>query len=340
MNISDILGIPQSDVLFEKVRLAVANFNQLDLAKNYHLAFSGGKDSHALLVVYLLWKKMFNPKIKLTIKFSDTRLESDLIYQSIKNIENQLNGKELFERTYPVNNYWFYQFVIGYPVPDYRVRWCTSELKIKPMSHNKSISITGRHYGESEERDKKLKLDNCSSGECGIDRIKKSFDPILHFRNCDVWDLIFYADGKLLYEGVFRQLKKTYSQTQSEVGSLRMGCFMCPVIGINTLRIDQSRQHGMSIRLTLEKLRGSRRLKSPRTGKNGAIYIEDRRTIWRELDKEILLKFGYITEIEIKEIDKLIQLDSYPKTYSQEWIKSEHERINKEPIQLALTLTI
>jgi 3'-phosphoadenosine 5'-phosphosulfate sulfotransferase (PAPS reductase)/FAD synthetase len=336
--ITDILGVVQPDPLYSKIKRAIHTFNKLDRSKSYHLAFSGGKDSHVLLVIYLLWKKIFNPKINIKIKFSDTRLESDSLYQLIENIELQLHGKERFQRVYPVNNYWFYQFIIGYPVPNWRNRWCTLKLKVEPMNQDKSIPITGRHYGESEERDKRLKADNCSSGECGVDKIKKSFDPILDFRNCDIWELLFYADGTILYEGVFNHLKKTYNQSETKSGSLRMGCFMCPVVSINTLK----EKEGITIRKTLERLRESRRIRNPtkRKGKyiEGAIYIEDRRTIWQELDKDILLKMGYITKAEIKEIDHFIKLNSYPQSYSKEWIEAEHLRIKKQPTQLTLAI--
>jgi 3'-phosphoadenosine 5'-phosphosulfate sulfotransferase (PAPS reductase)/FAD synthetase len=317
--------------LLEKIELAVINFSQLDRTQRYHIAFSGGKDSHALLICFLIWKRL-NPAINtknIEVMFSDTRLETDSLYSLIANIENTLE-ETAFIRVLPTHSYWWYQFVYGYPVPDHFNRWCTGRLKVDPMQKDKSKPITGRHLGESVARDARL-LAGCSSGECGIDKIKNSYDPILHFRNCDVWDLIFYADGKIIYEGCFNQLRATYDQSEDESGSLRMGCFMCPVVGVSTIQKNDV-DSGMQFRLILEKLRKSRRINNPRTKKHGSIFIEDRRTIWFEMDKEPLLRLGYITKQEIKEIDLLIMKDSYPKTYSQAWIDSEHQRIKSATI--------
>jgi 3'-phosphoadenosine 5'-phosphosulfate sulfotransferase (PAPS reductase)/FAD synthetase len=334
--IATILDCSDS-ALIEKVELAIANFNQLDLTQKYHIAFSGGKDSHALLIVFLLWKQINNiDTSNFIIKFADTRLETPKLYNLIENIEVSLKDVQ-FERVLPEHSYWYYQFVIGYPVPDWRIRWCTLWLKIAPMKATKTKDITGRHFGESIERDNRLS--SCSTGECGIDKIKFSVDPILHFRNCDVWELVFYADNTVLYQGVFNALQATYSISTDEKGSLRMGCFMCPVAGQNSILNDPERsKYGLNFRLLLEKLRKCRRINSPRTKKKGAIYIVDRRKIWQELDKETLIKLGYITKQEIKEINLLIQKDSYPKSYTQEWINSEHKRLKSETIFTDLPL--
>lgn len=323
-----ILPNCEDEQLLNKIELSIVNFNQLDLSKKYHLAFSGGKDSHALLIIFLLWKKIYGiDTTNFIIKFADTRLESDSLYQLIENIENTVKDVNL-ERVLPQFSYWYYQLVIGYPVPDYRNRWCTGRLKVDPMDLDKSIPITGRHLGESLSRDNRLL---CKSGECGIDKIKNSYDPLLHFRNCDIWDLIYYANGTVLYEGVFNLLKSTYNQSEDKNGSLRMGCFMCPVVGVSTIKKNDTKE-GLDFRLILEKLRKCRRINNPRTKKAGAIYIVDRRKIWQELDKEALLKLGYITKQEIKEINLLIQKDSYPKTYSQEWINLEHKRLENKTL--------
>jgi len=323
--------------LLLKVAEAIATFASLDSNKKYHLAFSGGKDSHALLICFLLWKQIYNANTdNFVIKFADTRLETDELYQLIENIENSVTGIK-FERVLPEHSYWYYQFISGYPVPDWRMRWCTYLLKIKPMN-DKSTPITGRHLGESTIRD--ARLNSCSSGECGVDQIKDSYDPIVSFRNCDVWDLIFYADNTIIYKDVFNVLKSTYSQSENEKGSLRMGCFMCPVMGLGSLTSDPIRYKiGFKIRLKLEELRKCRRINSPRTKKKGAIYISDRRLIWQQLDKQLLLDLKYITKQEVREINKLIQDDyAYPKTYSNDWIDSEHKRLLAQTIYSDLPL--
>jgi 3'-phosphoadenosine 5'-phosphosulfate sulfotransferase (PAPS reductase)/FAD synthetase len=311
--------------LLTKIRDAIDEFGNMPPAK-YHLAFSGGKDSHALLIVFLLWKKLSNSDtFNFRILFADTRLELDGLYKLIDSIEGSIDDVR-FDKVLPTKSYWYYQFAYGYPVPDNFNRWCTGRLKIDPMNLTKSIAITGRHFGESAARDERLS-NGCSSGECGVDKIKDSYDPIKHFRDCDVWDLIFYADGTVLYEGVFNALKSTYDGSTSDKGSLRMGCFMCPVIGMKTLRKNDA-PYGVEFREILEELRKSRRINNPRTKKAGAIYIDDRRYFWTRIPKHLLLVRGYITESEIQEIDNLLASDySYPKTYTKKWIDSEHSKI-------------
>lgn len=313
--------------LLQKISDAIEIFDSLDLSKTYTIGFSGGKDSHALLICFLLWKQIRNITTdNFTVVFSDTMLEVESLYLVVENIEKYCKNI-IFERRKPEHTYWYYQFVVGYPVPTHFNRWCTKSLKVDPMNSKGAIPITGRHLGESKDRDNRLQS-SCSSGECGIDKIKKSYDPIINFRNCDVWDLIFFADGTVLYDGVFNLLRNTYNQSEDKSGSLRMGCIMCPVISVSSLSSNISSKPFLGIRDTLEKLRKCRRILNPKLKKLGAIYIGDRRLIWKQLNKELLLSFGYITLDEIDLIDELICSDySYPKTYTKDWVDSEHKKI-------------
>lgn len=322
--------------LLSKIEQAIANFDNLDLSKKYHLAFSGGKDSHALLIIFLLWQKIRNVNTdNFTVLFADTLLETSALYSLITTIENTVFTVKI-ERVKPEHSYWWYQFAYGFPVPDHFNRWCTRYLKVNLMK-NRGTPITGRHYGESSARD--ARISSCSSGECGVDKIKTSIDPIVNFRNCDVWDLIFYSDGTCLYEGVFDSLKSTYNQSEDTNGSLRMGCFMCPVISINTLKKSSDRYAFVSVREFLEELRKCQRINSPRTKKRGAIYVSDRRIMWQKLNKELLLSLGYITQSEIELISECLESDySYPKTYAREWIDCEHKRLEQQTIYTGLPL--
>lgn len=118
-----------------------------------------------------------------------------------------------------------------------------------------------------------------------------------------------------------------------------MGCIMCPVISANTLKADLSRRSFVGIRDILEELRNSKRINSARTKKKGAIYIGDRRIIWQKLNKELLLGLGYITQSEIELISECLESDySYPKTYTREWIDSEHQRLARQTIYTDLPL--
>ena len=192
-------------------------------------------------------------------------------------------------------------------------------------------SITGRHFGESLARDKRLK--DCGSDTCGTDKLKKSVDPIVHFSNCLIWDSLFYFDGTVLYENCFNVLKAQYEQYEdTKTGSLRLGCFMCPVISLTT--INQNLENGLidryavEIRLLLEKLREAKRINNPRTKKLGAIYVAERRYYWDKLSFYFgyLLKHNWIEPKDIITIAKALKSDyAYPPTYTVEWIDAQHE---------------
>jgi DNA sulfur modification protein DndC len=304
-----------------------------------HLAFSGGKDSHILLAVYLLWTKVTNKKLPLSVVFADTLLEESLIYNLLDKAK-QLCNEHGIKLIQAINNksYWFYQFAYGYAVPDYKLRWCTTELKVKPMKRVKDkdsilITLTGRHYGESNARDVRLKTANqCGTNECGIDKLKKTIDPILHWRNCDVWDGLFFLED-YLYNDAFNTIQGTYiNHTDIVTGSLRLGCVMCPVISINNIK-KKGNLNILNIRLLLEELRKCHRIAAPPLKnsvdtRRGAIYKPDRIIIWEKI-KPLLLLEKLITNEDIQRIDNELDRHGYPITYPKDWIKSEEEKIKR-----------
>ncbi|MGK7948249.1 MAG: hypothetical protein AB4368_05450 [Xenococcaceae cyanobacterium] len=117
-----------------------------------------------------------------------------------------------------------------------------------------------------------------------------------------------------------------------QISSLRLGCFMCPVISTTT--INQNLENGLidryavEIRLLLEKLRDGLRINNPRTKKLGAIYIGDRRCAWDKLSFYFgyLLKHNWIEPSDIITISNILKSDyAYPSTYTKEWIDNQHD---------------
>lgn len=323
--------------LLEAITVAIENLLKLPVDKAYSINFSGGKDSHVLLGIYLLYLKLGYPQLDIDVCFADTKLEHHSLYQVIDRVKQWCKLHRIkFSTVIGDKSYWLVQYAYGYPVPNHFARWCTGKLKIQPLQKNKRIALSGRHLGESTARDNRIK--SCGTNDCGVDLIKsnskiKLVEPILHFRNCLIWDCLFYFDS-LLYPDCFNLLKSVYQQTiQSKSGSLRMGCFMCPVIALSTINknfesglIDK---RGLNIRLHLEKLRKARRVKNQRTHKNGAIYIQDRRDNWQTLDKDYLLQNNWITQVDIENISSSLQSEySYPPTYQKDWIDYQHSLIN------------
>lgn len=296
----------------------------------YSLCFSGGKDSHALLGVYLEWSRLTGKRLNVSVVFSDTFLEVPSLYRLV------LKAREICDRKIPFNfaqpdldkTFWVVQFGIGYPVPTVHNRWCTGLLKINPMEAlGDAIAITGSHLGESHKRDNKLS--SCGSTECGIDLIVKKIDAIARWTNCDVWDyLLFYGD-RYLYPGIFDDLQSTYA-ISAETNSLRMGCFMCPVVALSTIEGNVSDgilpPLSSKVRQILEELRSAPRILSPKTKKGGAILVDARISVWEKQITPLLpelLERGWISVGAIAMVEQMLNDRTYPPTYSLDWIKSQ-----------------
>lgn len=105
--------------------------------QSYTLAFSGGKDSHVLLGVYIQWITEGNTPLDLSVVFADTELENPLLYDLINLARQRCIDLAIpFVMVTPElkNNFWVLQFGRGYAVPNYRNRWCTSKLKVRPIN--------------------------------------------------------------------------------------------------------------------------------------------------------------------------------------------------------------
>lgn len=302
------------------------------------VTFSGGKDSTCLLGLLIKYISLREINVNIEVAFADTYLEDPQLYQYINTIETYLKEKSIkFSKVSNTNSYWYYQFIKGYGVPSWKLRWCTSYLKIRPIDKIKKgkIVLTGRHYGESITRD--LKLKSCGTTDCGIDKIKSSVDPIINWSNCDVWDHIFLLETQgYLPQNTFNTLDNIYSpELTDSKGSLRMGCAFCPVISINTLKTNNIDSTILLTRELLEELRLCTLLHSPKSKnknrRSGPINIFDRRRIWNKLPKDELIKLGYMTVEESNYIsDKLFMSDyeCYPSNYSKEYIQEQHLILN------------
>ena len=334
MKLSNILPTCEPDLL-DKIRGSLAVFETLPRDKKIRVSFSGGKDSHCLVALYLLYLHLGGEKLDLEIIFADTRLEHHSIYFSVEKCRTFCEESEVpFVIKKSKKTFWYILFIRGYPVPDWKMRWCTSIMKVDPIGKSKKrIVLTGRHFGESVDRDNRLKT--CGTDTCGADKMKNSIDPIIDWSNCNVWDFIFACDGLFLPKGCFSYLATQYEVAEDKkTKSLRMGCLMCPVIGIssteNNVKNGIISQDLANVYYFLREMRkNARRIISPK-GKLGSIYIEDRRKYWNRLDKQVLLDNKLITQEEVDEITTLLESSDfhYPRTYPREWIIEQHSLFN------------
>jgi DNA sulfur modification protein DndC len=231
----------KSQSLFEGDRLSVRDAIALSLdslttyAERYQhwvAAFSGGKDSSAT-VTFIAWAIANNliPRPKsFSILYSDTRMELTPLQVAAMQIMERLRADGMDARVVMPemdDRFFVYMFGRGVPPPSNTFRWCTSQLKIEPMTKaleeravalgfgemafdekkNRDVyigfgkdmllTITGVRLGESAARDQRIAL-SCSrdGAECGQGWLQQSakeglndtLAPLLHWRVCHVWD--------------------------------------------------------------------------------------------------------------------------------------------------------
>lgn len=153
------------------------------------IAYSGGKDSTALVtvVLFLLIADLVRPPKKLTILRADTRMELPPLDAAAEDLMARLRFDCYEARTVlpPLDDRFFvYMFGRGVPPPSNTFRWCTDKLKISPManvvrdlgriakSNGKTLMLTGVRIGESARRDESIAAACSRDGaECGQGRL-------------------------------------------------------------------------------------------------------------------------------------------------------------------------
>ena len=81
--ISKLIGCEDDLPLLKSLGTAIENFLKLSINKCYTINFSGGKDSHVLLGIYLLYLKLGYPKLDINVCFADTKIEYHSLYRVI-----------------------------------------------------------------------------------------------------------------------------------------------------------------------------------------------------------------------------------------------------------------
>ena len=220
---------------------------------NWAIAWSGGKDSSCLLTL-VIWLMETNkiPKPKsLTIFYADTRLELTPLSVAAYSIIDQLREKgynikivmaELDKR------FMVYMLGRGVPPPNNKtLRWCTQQIKIKPMQaalsdymlQGKVLMLTGVRQGESAIRDGRIALSCSKDGaECGQGWYQQDLQndgcdtlaPILHWRVCHVWEwLKHWAPLPEYGDWDTKIIADAYGGDEAEEINARTGCIGCPL---------------------------------------------------------------------------------------------------------------
>lgn len=228
--------------------------------KHWCIAWSGGKDSTALLtlVIWLINSGRIPKPETLTVMYADTRLELTPLYFAAQEIMNELREMGIDVRivTAPLEKR-FMTYILGRGVPppnNNTFRWCTRQIKIDPMKaelekvfkekKEKVLMLTGVRQGESAIRDQRIIMSCGKDGaECGQgwyqetmpEAICDTLAPILHWRVCHVWEwLKHWAPLPEYGDFTTKPIADAYGGDEAEEINARTGCIACPLASKDT----------------------------------------------------------------------------------------------------------
>jgi DNA sulfur modification protein DndC len=192
-----------------------------------------------------------------TVLYCDTGVENPVLdtyaKSFLKAFEEELRATALPFKVEilkaPITDRFFVRIVgRGYPPPTNSFRWCTTGLRIKPVSQfieeqdpSNTVVVLGLRRSESRQRDRSLALSEDlywqkqreGKGEYDL------FLPIVEMSVPDVWDAIFglsspkclnRTDLERLYRGASGECPVIKSPTAPPCASGRFGCWTCTVV--------------------------------------------------------------------------------------------------------------
>jgi DNA sulfur modification protein DndC len=245
--------------LFEGERLTLDDAIELSIASliaygqrypHWALAYSGGKDSSATttFVAWAIRSGLVPVPKTLSIMYADTRQELPVLQQTAMLLMQRLRSEGFqAQAVLPQIDKRFYVYMLGYgvPPPSNTFRWCTGQIKVRPMldamqelrerSGQKLLMLTGVRLGESAARDQRIAL-SCSrdTGECGQGwfqsatpkAVADTLAPLLHWRLCHVYDWLYFDDRN---DYDVRAIAAVYGD-----GEVRTGCIGCNLASRDT----------------------------------------------------------------------------------------------------------
>lgn len=220
--------------------------------RHWAIAYSGGKDSSALVtvVIHLIETGAIEKPETLTVLYSDTRQELPPLHiGALKTLEAiRARGYSAYVVLPPVHDRFFvYMLGRGVPPPNNNtLRWCTPQLKVEPMlaalqelkrfGDEKILMLTGVRIGESAVRDSRIAVSCGKNGsECGQGwfqettpkAIADTLAPLLHWRVCHVWDWL-KLEAPAIAPSV-SLVADVYGGEEAEELNARTGCIGCPL---------------------------------------------------------------------------------------------------------------
>jgi DNA sulfur modification protein DndC len=222
------------------------------------IGFSGGKDSTALLKVFASAARQARklPAV-IDVIYCDTGVENPVLDAYVKALFARLTDE--FARTNvpfrttilkaPLKNRFFVKLIgRGYPPPTNSFRWCTKNLRIRPVAafiknaaRGRAIVALGIRRAESQQRDRSLMRSGDDVWQMQIEggRQYRLFLPILDLDVYEVWDTVFalpYPGSidpnalAVLYRGAAGECPIIKAPHAPPCSSGRFGCWTCTVV--------------------------------------------------------------------------------------------------------------
>ena len=237
----------------KKIKEAFKNIEKiLNEKKDYifTIAFSGGKDSSALLVLFfhalLKLPSDKRQQIRFNIISSNTLMEFPpyeiYLFNTLKKLnifikKYNLNGNVYM--TAPDKRNKFFNLIIGkgQPLPRKDARWCSDRLKILPQNtllkeiikNNPYITMIGSRKEESANRAARLTKNDLGNGlKQGNNNLL--FAPLEDLTTAQVWYIIKNLNQEWLDNKKLLNLYQIASNLNSPAPTARFGCFVCPLV--------------------------------------------------------------------------------------------------------------
>lgn len=227
------------------------------------VAYSGGKDSTAVLQLTISIVKQLGPKAKkpVFVLSSDTHVEAPnvaaYVKAALKRIESAAEEHSWpisvrLEHPKPEESFWGKLIGKGYPPPSRWFRWCTSNMKIKPsrraideiaQKYGSVLLLLGTRYSESAQRGRTMQAREVNSkGLNPHHEIPNALvaSPIAAWTTDEVWEYLtqepcpWGADHHFLLS-LYRQANGgecpvVLDLNTPSCGGSRFGCWTCTVV--------------------------------------------------------------------------------------------------------------
>ncbi|MGD1209863.1 MAG: DNA phosphorothioation system sulfurtransferase DndC [Candidatus Acidiferrales bacterium] len=319
------------------------------------IAYSGGKDSTAVL--QLVWSSLDSLKSSqrtksVEIAYVDTGMEhpaySEMLTGTLFKIEKAANAQRMPFNVHilaPLLKHRYFVAVIGrgYAPPTHWFRWCTKDMRIRPMTqfikdtislHSQVVIVLGLRRSESQSRSAtlaKYSRGKPFQGAYGSLKRATAFTPIEDFATEEVWQ--FLMTSKCPWGDGNRELSRLYTLASGgecashslgdgvgkTCGGSRFGCWTCTVVrrdktGEGLADGDERYEWLLDFRNWLAQIRyeRKRRWMIRRNGSPGPgpLRLSTRREIlYRLAQIQFDSGFRLLNEVELNEIQGLWNLD-------------------------------